>query len=250
MSLSDPGGSSVTQPAPQFTTTHWSLIQAAGQGEDPQKAEALAELCQRYWAPLYAFVRRRGYGVHDAEDLTQEFFRRLLERNYAGEADQTRGRFRSFLLGALKHFLADAWDKARAQKRGGGHLLVALDTRVLENQNELELADRLTPEQVFDRRWALTLLDRVLKRLEAEHQAAGKGASFRALKGYLTAEEQARPYAEAAATLGTSEGAVKVAVHRLRQRYRALLHEEVASTLTDPNRVEEELRDLFAAFER
>jgi RNA polymerase sigma-70 factor (ECF subfamily) len=234
--------------AERFASTHWSVVLKAGRANDSQARDALTELCRVYWRPLHAFVRRRGHSAADAQDLTQEFFCRLLRPHYLAHVDPARGRFRSFLLGAVKHFLANERDKVKTQKRGGGLPLIPLDTALLEAESGGELANQLTPEEVYDRRWATTLLNQVLQRLEAENRASGKGRLFALLRDYLTLEENHRPYAETAKALGTTEGAVKVGVHRLRQRYRAILREEVGATLADPRQVDEELRDLFAAF--
>jgi len=206
----------------------------------------LAKLCQAYWYPLYAYVRRRGHSPEDAQDLTQEFFARLLEKNWVRNADQQKGRFRSFLLGAMNHFLADEWDKARAQKRGGGVKPLPLQFDTAETRFSLEPADNLTPERAFERRWALTLLDEVLNRLRLEYEHDGKVELFAALNPCLVGDRTSQPYAELAAKLGVSEGAVKATVHRLRQRYRQLLRDEIAHTVSEPGEVDEELRHLFA----
>jgi RNA polymerase sigma-70 factor (ECF subfamily) len=230
-----------------FVTTHWSMVSAAGQADSARSQAALAGLCQAYWHPLYAYVRRLGYAPADAQDLTQEFFSRLLAKNYLSAADETRGRFRSFLLTSLKHFLANEWDRARAQKRGGGQLPISIDLDSAETHCRFEPADPATAEKIFERRWALTLLDQVLGRLRSEYESAGRSQLFEQLKFTLTEESRGLRYAEIAIRLGSSEGAVKVAVHRLRQRYRSLLRAEIAATVASPNEVEAELRNLFAA---
>ena len=230
-----------------FVTTHWSVVLAAGRGDSTRSRAALEKLCRNYWYPLYAFVRRLGHSAHDAEDLVQSFFAVCLEKNYLGAVEQGRGRFRSFLLIALKRFLANEWDKQRAQKRGGAQIPVALDSLTAEERYALEPAEQLSADKLFDRRWALTLLERVVQRLEAEQNAAGKGEQFEALKECITAVGRGTPYAELAQQLSTSEGAVKVAVHRLRKRFRDLVRAEIAQTLRDPAMVEEELRHLIAA---
>jgi RNA polymerase sigma-70 factor (ECF subfamily) len=204
-------------------------------------------LCRAYWYPLYAFVRRQGVTPEDAQDLTQAFFERLIEKNFLADVQREKGRFRSFLLAALKHFLANEWDKSRAQKRGGGAVHVPIDTASDETRYGLEPAHLDTPEKLFERRWAITLLDRVLERLRDEHVKAGKAEWFEQLKPCLTAEKAALGYAELGARVGLSEGAVKVAVHRLRQRYRELLRSEIAETVDSPGEVDEELRHLFTA---
>ena len=233
-----------------FVTTHWSVVLSAGRSDTTRAQAALARLCQAYWYPLYAYVRRRGYAAHDAQDLTQEFFARLLEQNWLAQADWERGRFRTFLLAALSHFLANEWDKARALKRGGAVQIVPLQLDSAETRYGQEPADPLTPEQCFERRWALALLEEVLNRLREEHAAASTREMFDALKPCLVGDRQAQPYAELAATLGMTEGAVKVAVHRLRQRYRQLLREEIANTVAMPEEVNEEMHHLFSVLAR
>ncbi len=230
-----------------FTTTHWSVVLSAGARSSPQSDVALAALCETYWGPLYAYVRRLGYSAHDAQDLTQGFFTRLLEKDFLKDVDHQRGRFRSFLLGALKHFLSHERESARAQKRGGGRVPFSLNFQDAEDRYGLEPADRTTPEHIYQRRWALTLLDRVIRRLEQEHRSAGKQQTFAALKEFLTAGHASQSYRRVAEVLGISEGAVKVAVHRLRRRYRELLKDEIAQTVTSPTEVEDEIRELFAA---
>lgn len=222
------------------------MVVAAAQRASPEAHESLARLCQAYWFPLYAYVRRRGYTADDAHDLTQAFFTRLLEKNWLLAADRTKGRFRAFLLTAMKHFLADEWDRERAEKRGGGRALLPLALETAEARYAREPADLETPDRIFERRWALTLLDEVLGRLRSEYVRAGKTALFEALHPCLVGERTAQPYAELARTLGSTESAVKSAVHRLRARYRELLREEVASTLDDGEAVDEELRHLLA----
>jgi RNA polymerase sigma-70 factor (ECF subfamily) len=229
-----------------FATTHWSLVLAAGRGDSTRARAALETLCRAYWYPLYAFVRRLGHAPHDAEDVVQAFFAQCLEKNYLGAADQAKGRFRSFLLIALKRFLANEWDKARARKRGGGTPPISLDALTAEQRYALEPADRLSADRLFERRWALTLLDTILARLREEQAAAGRLEAFDLLKDALTCGERATPYAELAARLRTSEGAVKVAVHRLRRRYRELLETEIANTVGSPEEVAEERRYLFS----
>jgi RNA polymerase sigma factor (sigma-70 family) len=232
---------------PVFVTTHWSLVLSARDPGAPQSAAALEKLCRAYWPPIYAFVRRQGHKPEDAQDLTQEFFARLLEKNFLVQVNQARGRFRSFLLASLKHFLANEWNKAKAQKRGGGKIFVPIDLANTETSFGFEPADNLTAEKIFERRWALTLLDHVLRRLREEHVRDGKEKLFEQLKPTLTEDSRNVRYTEIAARLGTSEGAVKVAVHRLRQRYRELFRAEIADTVADPGEVEDEIRNLFAA---
>jgi len=230
---------------PAFVTTHWSVVLTAGRNDTPRARVALERLCQTYWYPLYAYVRRRGQSPEDAKDLTQEFFARLLEHNWVGRADQQKGRFRSFLLSAMNCFLADEWDKARAQKRGGGLAPLPLQFDTAETRYSHEPADRVTPEHSYERRWALTLLDTVLRRLRSEYDQEGRQELFAMLHPCLVGERTAQPYAELAVKLGVSEGAVKTAVHRLRQRYRELLRDEIAQTVAESAEVDEELKHLF-----
>ena len=230
-----------------FVTTRWSMVLSAGNQSSPQRASALEQLCRAYWYPLYAYVRRRGHSPEDAQDLTQSFFARLLEKNWLAAADRERGKFRSFLLTALKNFLANEWDKASRQKRGGHAHIISLDAAALETRFGHEPADPATPETEFDRQWALTLLDLVLHSLEKEYAANGKGELFVNLRSTLSGERATIPYAQIAARLDSTEGAIKVAVHRLRERYREILREEIAHTVETSAQVEEELRHLFAA---
>lgn len=215
---------------------------SAGGASSPEARRSLAVLCEDYWFPLYAFVRRTGHSAEDAQDLTQEFFVRLVDKHFLAAADSRKGRFRTFLITALKRFLANEYDRARAQKRGGGQRLVSLES--LEARYRQEPADTLTPERIFEQQWALALLDQVLARLQTEMTTDSKAALFDALKGHLTGS-QATGYAATAARLGMTEGAVKVAAHRLRQRYRELLREEIAQTVTSLEEVDEEIRYLF-----
>jgi RNA polymerase sigma-70 factor (ECF subfamily) len=228
-----------------FPVTQWTVVLAAGGTPSPESAAALERLCSSYWYPLYAFVRRSGHSPPDAQDLTQEFFARVLERHWLARADQSKGRFRTFLLTAMERFLANEWDKARALKRGGGQRNVPIQVDTAETRYGVEPADTRTPEQAFEYRWAVALLDEVVKQLEAEFQAQGQAASFAALKPCLVGDRAAQPYAELAAMLGMEEGAVKVAVHRLRQRYRELLRAEIANTVASAEEVDAEMRHLF-----
>ncbi|MBW3598865.1 MAG: sigma-70 family RNA polymerase sigma factor [Planctomycetes bacterium] len=233
--------------SPRFATTHWSLVLEAGRRSSPQVRRALESLCEAYWYPLYAYVRRSGRQPAEAQDLTQEFFLRLVEKDYLAAADPDRGRFRNFLLVMFKRFLAHERQREGAQKRGGDRRTISFDFTVGEERFSREPADDWTPERVYQRRWALALLDRVLARLEADYAAKGRGPLFHALKGVLTAAAQTLAYAEAAESLGLSEGAVKVAAHRLRRRYRDLLREEVAHTVQQPEDVDDELNHLLEA---
>jgi RNA polymerase sigma factor (sigma-70 family) len=233
------------QPADDFGTTRWSLVLGAGRPGSQEAGAALAELCQRYWYPLYAYVRRRVGNVSEAQDLTQEFFARLLEKNTLAAASRERGRFRAFLLGAMKNFLANEWDKAKALKRGGGRPPISLALDTAESKLSLEPAHDLTPEKLYERQWALTLLELVVERLEAEYGAAGKSRQFALLKPALTGNRAAIDYAAAAAALEMSEDAVRQAAHRLRRRYREILREELLQTVADPAEVDDEIRSLF-----
>lgn len=245
MSTSTPATSTESSCRPAFVTTHWSVVLAAGKGDSPRGTEALEALCRAYWQPLYAFVRRRGYSPDDAQDLTQDFFAWLLRRDWLGRADRERGRFRSFLLTSISHFLANEWDKARAQKRGGGRI-VPLESDVAEANCGWHPKGNPTPEQSFEWRWAMTLLEQVMNRLRDEFARDGSSELFETLKPCLLGERASQPYAPLAAKLGRTEGSVKVAVHRLRQRYRRLLHDEIAHTVAQPEEIEEEMRHLLA----
>jgi len=242
-----PGTTSTGSDAPRqpvFVTTHWSVVLTAGRSDTTRARTALENLCQIYWPPLYAYVRRRGYSPEDAQDFTQAFFARLLERKAVAGVAPEKGRFRSFLLPSLNHFLSDEWDKARAIKRGGGKV-ISLDLQSAETQLGVIPVENFTPEKAFEHRWAITLLEQVYQRLGAEYRAQGKGALFDTLRTTLAGDSDAAPYAELAKQLNLSEGAVKVAVHRLRQRYRMLLRETIADTVSTPDEVEDELRFLF-----
>ena len=227
-----------------FTTTHWSVVMAAGRSNDPRATEALECLCRTYWRPLYLFVRNSGYQEEEAKDLTQAFFERLLEKDYLKEADPARGRFRSFLLAALKHFLANEWDRTKAVKRGGRFQFVALDNPVAEAELQRGTRRALNPEQLFELRWAMTLLDQVDRELEAEQVAGGKTSQFSALQVYLTGDKERPPYATTASQLGMSVEAVRKSVERLRQRYGQLVRQAVAQTVGSPEEIEAELRHL------
>jgi RNA polymerase sigma factor (sigma-70 family) len=230
-------------PSKNFPTTLWTLVLHGGRGEPAQVRAALVQLCRAYWYPLYSFVRRRGYSPHDAEDLTQAFFAQLLEKRALERVDPELGRFRTFLLASLKNFLANDWDKAQARKRGGGQMIVSLDNEIAESRYQLEPSHDMTPERHFERQWAVTLLDQVLAALRDEYHNEGKGDLFEELKIVLTGQPGA--YADMAARLRRSEGAIKVAVHRLRHRYRELIRARIAETVGDDD-VEDELRHLAA----
>ncbi|MFZ1932718.1 MAG: sigma factor [Thermoguttaceae bacterium] len=230
-----------------FAATRWTLVLAAARGNvTPRAAEAMAELCGLYWYPLYAYVRRCGHETHEAEDLTQEFFLRLLAKNYLIGIDREKGKFRAFLLASLKHFLANEWDRSQAQKRGGGQTVLPISTADAENRYRLEPWHDLTPEKLFERRWALTVLDHVLARLQMALAFEGKQAVFDRLKPFLTGGRESSGYAAVAADLEMSEGAVKTAVHRLRRRYRQLLRDEIAQTVAGPGEIDEEIEYLLS----
>ena len=240
------------QPAPEsakprdyFATTQWTMVLHAGRSDSTNARNALAQLCLSYWYPLYAYVRRRGNSPADAEDLTQGFFTRLLELNSLADVRREKGKFRSFLLASLNHYLSDEWDRARAQKRGEGRV-VSLDGDLAEERFSHEPADALTPEKLFDKKWALTLLESVVQKLQGEYELAGKGALFLALR-FSIAGDADEPYAKLAADLGMNEPALRVAVHRLRQHYRQLLREEIARTVATEAEVEGEIQHLFQA---
>jgi len=230
---------------PVFATTRWSVVVRAGQPGSPEADHALAELCRVYWYPLYAYVRRFGHDPHTAQDFTQEFFARLLEKNYLGAADRKRGKFRWFLLTAFKCFLANEWDRARAQKRGGGQAPLSLDEMAAEERYRLEPADTHSADELYDRRWALDLLAHVQTLLRAEYAARDQARRFERLEQYLPGEDPGASYAETGAELGLSENAIKQEVHRLKRRYGELLRAEIAQTVVHPNEVDEELRYLI-----
>src|SRR5262245_9696641 len=226
----------------QFPTTRWTLVVAAGNPEQKETRSVLVSLCEHYWYPLYAYLRRRGYPADEAQDLTQEFFIRVLEGRYLDRADPEKGRFRSFILTSSKFFVADEEDRQRAQKRGGG-LLVPLEFSTGEERYQLEPSHGETPERIFERRWALSMLDRVVEKLRTEFVQHGHPEHFDRLKVFLLGQSDA-PYAALALEMNTSEGALKVAIHRLRKRYRDLFRQEIADTVADPAEVESELRFL------
>src|SRR3954453_1081120 len=235
------------RPSPgHFPTTRWSRVLLAGDPDAPQARESLAGLCGAYWYPLYAYIRRHGYGPEKAKDLTQDFFARALEKGLLAEADPARGRFRSFLRTVCAHFLANRRDWEHARKRGGGRIILPIDAAGAEGQYARELADGLTPERIFDRSWARTLLGRVLDQLGREYDEAGKAATFEALRGVLAGDPEAPSYAAGAARPGPSEGAAGVPAHRPPRRYGDLLRQEIAATLAEPAEVDDEIRDLFA----
>jgi len=231
----------------RFATTHWSMVLAAGRSSSPRHEPALSTLCQTYWFPLYAYLRRHGHDAHEAADHTQAFFAQMLDKDYLKKVKPKGGKFRSFLLTALKHFVANERARAAAKKRGGGRAILSLDFASAESQYALEPADDLTPEKLFEKSWALTVLERTMDRLGAELACKGKQKLFDHLKAYLAAEPSAIPYRDVAAELGMTEGAARVAVHRLRKRCRQLLRDEIAQTVADEGQIDNEIRGLFAA---
>jgi RNA polymerase sigma-70 factor (ECF subfamily) len=235
------------RPRGRFATTRWSLILAAGNPDDARSETALAKLCELYWHPVYSVIRRHGFDADEAADLTQEFFARVLEKNYFRDADPARGRFRAFLSGAVRHFVSNARDRARAVKRGGRHMIVPLEIETAEGWYTLEARDDLTPEKVFDRQWALVVLDRVMARVRDQQVAAGRSEQFDQLKVFLSGRGEGAAYVDVARVLGTTEGAVKVAVHRLRRQFRDALIAEIADTVTSPDEIDAEIRHLMKA---
>ena len=229
-----------------FATTHWSVVFAAGHASAAGARDAMGELCRTYWYPLYAHVRYRGHSVEDAQDLTQAFFAHLLENQRFASANPARGKFRNFLLTALDHFLVNEWHRLRAEKRGGGQFLISLDQNAVEHRYSAEPATQETPDRLFEKRWAATLLEKVLADLGQECRAMGKHDFFAAAKGILWGDQDPVSCAELAAQCGITESATKSAIHRLRGRYRALLRTEVARTVSTPEEIDGELRDLIA----
>jgi RNA polymerase sigma-70 factor (ECF subfamily) len=231
-----------------FASTHWSVVLAAAGEHSPQSAAALEKLCRAYWYPLYSFTRRQGHGPQEAADLTQDFFSHLLATNALATVHPRKGKFRSFLLACLKNLIANEWNRARCQKRGGGAPLFSLDEEAAEGRYQLEPVDGLTPEKIFERRWAETLLGRALERLRQECNGAEKTRRFDEVKVFLLGERGEHSFPDVAARLGLSLSAVKALVHRLRSRFRELIRDEIAQTVGRPEDVDQEIRDLFAAF--
>jgi RNA polymerase sigma-70 factor (ECF subfamily) len=239
-------GLAQTPQQPLFLTTHWSVVLAAKDKASPGCFEALEILCRTYWYPLYAYARRKGHAAHDAQDLTQEFFARLLARNYLSVADRRKGKFRSFLLGAFEHFLAREWRRTHAEKRGGGQAAFSLDEIDAEKRYLMEPTVELPAERLFDRRWATTLLEAAMSALRKEYQSRDQAELFARLQGALTGDGEVHLYADIGHALQMNEGAVKVAVHRLRKRYGELIRAQIAQTVATPAQVDEELKYLFA----
>lgn len=243
-----------TRPAHRdaFMTTRWTIVLQASAWSPQdrpsvQAADAMSQLCRAYWYPMYAYVRRSGHDADEAEDLTQEFFTRLLAKEVLADIDPAKGRFRHFLLAAMKHFLANQWDRTQAKKRGGGRVILSVDWQDARMRYGLEPSHGMTPEKSYQRQWALAILRRVLDQLEAEFAASGRQKVFAELKGALGGADPHDSYQAMAGRLGTTEGTVKVLVYRLRRRYRELLREEVAQTVADAGQIEEEIRNLIAA---
>lgn len=247
MSDSSQGDASFAIRSMVFATTQWSVVQQAGGSQSSAATAALERLCQQYWFPLYAFIRRKGYAEEDSKDLTQEFFTRLLVRKDFQTVDARRGKFRTFLLAALTHFLSNERDRAHAAKRGGGRVVISLDELPSELFRRYEPSTDLSPDKLFDQRWAMTLLEGAVARLAAEMSVAGRAGQFDALKKFLTREPDDGEYAALAQRLGCAGQSVGVAVHRLRQRYREIVRAEVVATVSNPAEVDEEMRCLLAA---
>jgi RNA polymerase sigma-70 factor (ECF subfamily) len=233
--------------SPRFATTRWSIIAAAADRDAPESRGALEALCAAYWYPLYGYIRRHGFSSEQAEDLTQDFLATLLEKDFFQGIDRSRGSFRSYLIACVRHFLANERDRAMAQKRGGGRATLSLDFQDAESRYRQDGSAGMTAEALYERQWALTLLREVLDRLRDEWHSAGRGRLFEAVEGFLIGESEPKGYEGAAAELGMTAGAVRVAVHRLRRRYRELVREEIARTVADPAEIDGEIRDLFRA---
>ena len=249
--MSDPARDSRPPSAqPMFLTTRWSIILSARDKDSPASDDALATLCRIYWYPLYAYVRRRGRSPHDAQDLTQGFFERLLEKDYLRSVAPENGRFRAFLVVAMKHFLANERDKERTLKRGGGAMHLPLDSGLAESRYLEEAEDPMPADQIFERRWALTLLDRAMARLRSDYEKSGRIEEFHCLKTFLTSARGEVAYPEIAARLGLNEGAARVALHRLRKRFRRLFRDEIAETVSDPAEVDDEVRHVVSVLGR
>lgn len=240
-----PPTAGASDPRPgQFPATHWSVVLAARKPDDRQAAQAMETLCRAYWLPIYSYIRRAGQSPDDAQDLTQAFFARVIEKNYVHQADRERGRFRSFLLGALKHFLADDWDRQQARKRGGGCTWLSLDDAEAETRYQLEATGDLSPDRTYDRRWALALMEQAMRRLEEEYATWGRREVFRALRPLMAGGRDAG-FAQIATQIDLTEGAVKMTVQRMRRRFRELLRDEVRQTVASDDDAGDELRLLL-----
>ena len=245
--MPEPGRESEGWAPRVFATTHWSVVLAAGQGDSSRAQNALETLCRAYWYPIYVYVRRKGHGPDDAQDLTQEFFTQLIRKDHLRRADQAKGKLRTFLLMMLDYFLARERSRAHRQKRGGQFNFISLDQQTPEERYRLEPADTDSPEKKFLRQWALTVLKQALDALELECEGNGKGTLFREVQNLLSREREREVYPGISQRLGMAEGAVRVAVHRLRQRYGELLRSEIAQTVDGPEEVDEEMRFLMQA---
>jgi RNA polymerase sigma-70 factor (ECF subfamily) len=239
---------SAARTATEFASTHWSVVLSAGDSASPNSHEALERLCRTYWLPLYTFIRRKGYSPADAEDLVQDFFAAFLEKGCVGRADPARGRFRTFLLSSLQNFLHNAQDRLVALKRGGGQRHLSLDVAATEERYRVELQESMTPEKAFEKRWAATLLQEVLDRVREDFKRLGRAELFEQLKGHIWADDDAVPYAQLGMGLGMTPLALKVTVHRLRQRFGERLRDEIAHTMSEPGQVEDEIRYLMGLF--
>ena len=241
------GNASEREASGWFTTTHWTVVLQARDDTSPAAAGALSTLCQTYWAPINTYIRRVGQNSSDADDLTQQFFARFLEKQQHRLADRERGKFRTFLLTAVKHFLINEWERSSAQKRGGGRTPLSLDEEATEDgQPRIELKDERTAERSYEQSWALTLLAHVRAKVEAEYRKDGKAERFAQLEKFLPGEESDMTYAEAAMRFGVAEGTIKSDVHRLKARYREVLRQEIAHTVSSPAEIDDELRYLVA----
>ena len=251
-----PTGSNTTMvtplnpPTPRFATTRWSIVLAAGHDSSPDSQVALAALCSTYWFPLYAYVRRRDPDVNEAHDLTQAFFTEVLEKNYVGTAEPGRGRFRAFLLTAFKNFLAKNWQAEKAQKRGGRKTPIPLDFEAADSQIQIQPTGGLTPEELYKRDWAVALLDQIMTQLEEELRQSGKVEQFQILRAFLVGSHSGTTYHDAAEQLDMTEAAAKMVATRMRRRYRELLREEIAQTVSNANEIDDEIRNLFETLAR
>ena len=248
--MPDPTHADSSPPQPLFLTTRWSIVLSARDRASSSGTLALESLCRAYWYPLYVFVRRQGHGAHDAQDLTQAFFARLLEKDYLQSVEREKGRFRTFLIVAMKRFLLNEWDKLRTQKRGGNFLHLPLDTELAESRYLDESSETLPADQVYERRWALTLLDQAMARLRSDYSNSGREKEFEHLKISLTAERGEVSYREIASVLQMTEGAARVALHRLRKRFREIFREEIASTVSTSDEVDDEVRYVVGILSR
>jgi RNA polymerase sigma factor (sigma-70 family) len=247
MSIKNPAFDTSLPEGNWFATTQWGLVVTAGGQATAEAAGALEDLCRKYWRPLYCYARRRGCSSHDAQDLTQEFFSRLVRQNYLHRVEREKGKFRSFMLGAFKNFLADEFDKANAAKRGGGAQFISLNTKAAEAVVERDAALHLSPEQTYDKHWVLTILDQAVSRLRKEYETAGKTELFQLIKPFLTESTLSGNYSPQAAQIGVTPNGFAVSVHRLRKRYREIVRLEVAATVSLPAEIDEEMKNLVAA---